>query len=75
MTLSTWFAGWKVKGESDHRALIRLSAASTVSVNTIKMALAGGALGAKTAQRLAAVTDGKVHPWDLCAPAAAADGA
>ncbi len=73
VTFHNWFhQHWRQEGESVHRALTRLCLHADLSLPTLKQALNGRAVAAKTAQTLSTATDGKVLPGPLAWPEGAA---
>ena len=77
MTFPEWFDGeWRQdtdRGkESRQSALVRLCASTGLSLPTVRAALKGEAVGAKTALRLSQATGEQVVPWSLCQPEAEA---
>jgi hypothetical protein len=67
MTFAKWFR--KYQGtDTDNRAAVKLSAKCGVSVNTIKSALRGARVGARTALKLSQASGGEFTPWSLCKP-------
>ena len=72
MTFSEWFQSqWKNGDESDHRALIRLSSQTGLSLPTLRSALDGKRVTARSAERICKATEGAVEPVSLWVPTAA----
>lgn len=65
MDFGTWFEGWKEDGETDTKALQRLSAITDVSYKTLFYVRKGARTDAETVRTLVEFSGGEVDAWSL----------